>query len=174
MPPWFLEEHPEVKDDMIGYFSLEFGLHESLPLYSGGLGILAGDHCKAASDIGLPFLIDYLNTWERNIGQLDNAMITRYEDLRSDTAETLKKITVLMGESFNDEEIAEAVSFGSFDNLRKLETSGFFRRGGMRLHPGHDDPYAGQRKFIETPNGKKQPSERHKGGGRHRPGAADG
>jgi hypothetical protein len=90
------------------------------------------------SDIGLPFLIDYLNTWERNIGELDNAMIVRYEDLRSDTAETLKKITVLMGESFSDGEIAEAVSFGSFDNLRKLETSGFFRRGGMRLHNAND------------------------------------
>ncbi|MDX8394496.1 MAG: alpha-glucan family phosphorylase [Mariprofundales bacterium] len=39
----------------IAYFSAEFGLHESLPIYSGGLGILAGDHCKSASDLGLPF-----------------------------------------------------------------------------------------------------------------------
>ncbi len=39
----------------IAYFSAEFGLHESIPEYSGGLGILAGDHCKAASDLGLPF-----------------------------------------------------------------------------------------------------------------------
>ncbi|MBO6574239.1 MAG: alpha-glucan family phosphorylase [Rhodothermales bacterium] len=38
------------------YFCMEFGLHESLPLYSGGLGILAGDHVKAASDVGLPFV----------------------------------------------------------------------------------------------------------------------
>ena len=90
------------------------------------------------SDIGLPFLIDYLNTWKRNIGDLENAMIVRYEDLRSDTAETLKKVTVLMGEDFSDDEIAEAVSFGSFDNLRKLETSGFFRRGGMRLVNAND------------------------------------
>ena len=90
------------------------------------------------SDIGLPFLIDYLNTWERNIGELENAMMVRYEDLRSDTAETLKKVTVLMGEDFGDDEIAEAVSFGSFDNLRKLETSGFFRRGGMRLVNAND------------------------------------
>lgn len=37
------------------YFCMEYGLHESLPLYAGGLGILAGDHCKAASDLGLPF-----------------------------------------------------------------------------------------------------------------------
>ncbi|MQY50549.1 alpha-glucan family phosphorylase [Rhodocyclus gracilis] len=43
-------------DDIIAYFCAEFGLHESLPIYSGGLGILAGDHCKAASDMGLPFV----------------------------------------------------------------------------------------------------------------------
>ncbi|MDY6941670.1 MAG: alpha-glucan family phosphorylase [Pseudomonadota bacterium] len=42
--------------DLIAYFCAEFGLHESLPVYSGGLGILAGDHCKAASDLGLPFV----------------------------------------------------------------------------------------------------------------------
>ncbi len=42
--------------DLIAYFSAEFGLHESLPIYSGGLGILAGDYCKAASDLGIPFL----------------------------------------------------------------------------------------------------------------------
>src|SRR3990172_12307069 len=43
-------------DDLIAYFCFEFGLHESFPIYSGGLGILAGDHCKAASDLGLPFV----------------------------------------------------------------------------------------------------------------------
>jgi len=44
------------EQDLIAYFCLEFGLHESFPIYSGGLGILAGDHCKAASDVGLPFV----------------------------------------------------------------------------------------------------------------------
>jgi starch phosphorylase len=43
-------------DDLIAYFCAEFGFHESLPIYSGGLGILAGDHCKAASDARLPFV----------------------------------------------------------------------------------------------------------------------
>src|SRR5437899_3176188 len=43
-------------DDLIAYFCAEFGFHESLPIYSGGLGILAGDHCKAASDMRLPFI----------------------------------------------------------------------------------------------------------------------
>ena len=43
-------------DFQIAYFSMEFGLHESLPIYSGGLGILSGDHLKAASDMGLPLI----------------------------------------------------------------------------------------------------------------------
>ncbi|WP_265946653.1 alpha-glucan family phosphorylase [Dechloromonas sp. A34] len=47
---------PFKEDDLIAYFCAEFGFHESLPIYSGGLGILAGDHCKAASDLGLPFI----------------------------------------------------------------------------------------------------------------------
>ena len=42
--------------DQVAYFCFEFGFHESLPIYSGGLGILAGDHCKAASDLHLPFV----------------------------------------------------------------------------------------------------------------------
>jgi starch phosphorylase len=42
--------------DLVAYFCMEYGLHESLRLYSGGLGVLAGDHCKAASDLGLPFV----------------------------------------------------------------------------------------------------------------------
>ena len=40
----------------VGYFSAEFGLHESLPIYSGGLGVLAGDHIKSASDLGIPLV----------------------------------------------------------------------------------------------------------------------
>lgn len=44
------------ENSVIAYFCAEFGLHESLPIYSGGLGILAGDHCKTASDLNLPFV----------------------------------------------------------------------------------------------------------------------
>lgn len=43
-------------EDLVAYFCAEFGFHESFPIYSGGLGILAGDHCKTASDIRLPFV----------------------------------------------------------------------------------------------------------------------
>src|SRR5438094_1117911 len=53
---WFKQAHSDKKDMCIGYFSAEFGLHESLPIYSGGLGVLAGDHLKSASEIGLPLV----------------------------------------------------------------------------------------------------------------------
>jgi starch phosphorylase len=52
-PSWFHEVHPESPLTM-AYFSMEFGLSEALPLYSGGLGILAGDYMKTASDLGIP------------------------------------------------------------------------------------------------------------------------
>ena len=47
---------PFREGDLVAYFCAEFGFHESFPIYSGGLGILAGDHCKAASDLRLPFI----------------------------------------------------------------------------------------------------------------------
>jgi len=53
---WFSHTYPELANRTIAYFSAEFGLHESLPIYSGGLGILSGDHCKEASDLGLPLV----------------------------------------------------------------------------------------------------------------------
>ena len=53
---WYARHHARSADRCIAYFSAEFGLHESLPIYSGGLGILSGDHCKTASDLGLPFV----------------------------------------------------------------------------------------------------------------------
>ncbi len=51
-----IEEIVDPRHDLVAYFCAEFGFHESLPIYSGGLGILAGDHCKAASDLSLPFV----------------------------------------------------------------------------------------------------------------------
>jgi starch phosphorylase len=52
---WAAGESPKLEAP-VAYFSAEFGLHESLPVYSGGLGILAGDHVKSASDLGLPLV----------------------------------------------------------------------------------------------------------------------
>ncbi|MBO5478991.1 MAG: alpha-glucan family phosphorylase [Clostridia bacterium] len=53
---WFSKKYPNNKNDLIAYFSAEYGLDEIVPIYSGGLGILSGDHLKSASDLGLPFV----------------------------------------------------------------------------------------------------------------------
>jgi hypothetical protein len=90
------------------------------------------------SDIGLSFLVDYLNTWERNISQLEKGLMIRYEDLRSKPTETLAKVVALMGDSFTAQEIDEAVNFGSFDNLKQLESKGFFKQGGLTLRNPND------------------------------------
>ena len=53
---WFKRNHPDKLNHPIAYFSSEFGLHETLPIYAGGLGVLSGDHIKEASDLGLPLI----------------------------------------------------------------------------------------------------------------------
>jgi hypothetical protein len=85
------------------------------------------------SDIGLPSLIEYQNTWARNVQALEQGMLVRYEDLRAEPVPTLQKVMQLMGEQFSDAEICAAVEWGSFENLQKLETSGTFSQGGMKL-----------------------------------------
>src|SRR5689334_18714710 len=53
---WYANSYPDIVHRPIAYFCAEFGLHNSVPIYSGGLGVLAGDHCKAASDLGVPLV----------------------------------------------------------------------------------------------------------------------
>ncbi len=53
---WFQRRFPDHEDNRVAYFSMEYGLHQSLAIYSGGLGVLSGDHCKSASDLGIPFV----------------------------------------------------------------------------------------------------------------------
>ncbi|MDZ7344195.1 MAG: DUF3417 domain-containing protein, partial [candidate division KSB1 bacterium] len=53
---WYKRSHRRYQNIPVAYFSAEFGFHECLPVYCGGLGVLAGDHTKSASDLGLPFI----------------------------------------------------------------------------------------------------------------------
>jgi glycogen phosphorylase len=53
---WWARTYPSLPNRPIAYFSAEFALHQSLPIYAGGLGVLAGDHCKEASDLGIPIV----------------------------------------------------------------------------------------------------------------------
>jgi glycogen phosphorylase len=60
---WFTHTYPDHVNQPIAYFSTEFGLHETMPIYAGGLGVLSGDHIKGASDLGLPMVsIGFLYT----------------------------------------------------------------------------------------------------------------
>ena len=81
---WFSKKYTENKNDLIAYFSAEYGLDEILPIYSGGLGILSGDHLKSASDLGLPFVAvgllykkGYFHQKINNLGIQE----THYEDI---------------------------------------------------------------------------------------------
>lgn len=80
-PRWFNTHHGDGALRSIAYFSMEFGLSESLPIYSGGLGLLAGDHLKAAHDLGVPLTgvgLLYQNGYFRQAIDKDGAQIAYY------------------------------------------------------------------------------------------------
>jgi starch phosphorylase len=61
---WYANTYPALLNEQIAYFSFEFGLHESLMVYAGGLGVLSGDHLKEASDLGIPLVgVGFLYTY---------------------------------------------------------------------------------------------------------------
>jgi len=78
---WFGQEHADLKGELIAYFSMEFGLHECVPVYSGGLGVLAGDTLKTASDLGIPMVgvgIAYAEGYFRQVLNEDGWQMERY------------------------------------------------------------------------------------------------
>ena len=85
-PGWFQTEHAG-NQMRLAYFSLEFGLGESLPIYSGGLGVLAGDHLKSASDLGLPVVavgLLYRQGYFRQVLNPDGWQLELYPELNPD------------------------------------------------------------------------------------------
>jgi starch phosphorylase len=89
---WFSQTYPDLADRTIAYFSAEFGLSEALPIYSGGLGLLSGDHCKEASDLGLPFVgvgILYAEGYFQQRIARDGMQEAVYERLRFSAAPVL-------------------------------------------------------------------------------------
>jgi len=90
------------------------------------------------SEIGLLHLIEFLNGWERRLADHPHALTIRYEDLRSEPHQTLRAVLETIDEHFSDEEIEDAVQFGSFDHLRALESKGHFKQGGLTLRNAND------------------------------------
>jgi starch phosphorylase len=95
-PTWFQKFCGNPADVIIAYFSAEFGLHECLPIYAGGLGILAGDHLKSASDLGIPIVgvgLMYQKGYFRQSLNIDGWQQEKYEenDLFNMPAELVRK-----------------------------------------------------------------------------------
>ena len=85
---WFSETHGRLAGGPIAYFSMEFGLHASVPIYSGGLGVLAGDHLKASSDLGAPLVavgFYYRNGYFRQYLNSDGWQQEMYPEVAPDT-----------------------------------------------------------------------------------------
>ncbi|MEI6092678.1 MAG: alpha-glucan family phosphorylase [bacterium] len=105
---WFDTHSPESMQKVFAYFSAEFGLTETIPIYSGGLGILAGDHMKSTSDLGVPlcgvgllytegYFRQYLNSdgWQQETYQ-KNDFFTMPIDLMRDKEGNARKISIEM------------------------------------------------------------------------------
>lgn len=103
---WFdgLPRQSKPRHTLVAYFSAEFALHESLPLYAGGLGVLAGDHLKAASDLGIPLVgvgLFYRNGYYRQRFLPDGSTAVAYDHLNPALAgliDTRKSISVPVGD----------------------------------------------------------------------------
>ena len=86
---WFIRNHPDKLNETLAYLCAEFAVHTSVPIYSGGLGLLAGDTCKEASDLGIPFVAIgtfYPEGYFKQRIALDGSQETHYS--RTDTAKT--------------------------------------------------------------------------------------
>ena len=105
---WFSKTYPENKNDLIAYFSAEYGLDEILPIYSGGLGILSGDHLKSSSDLGLPLVavgLLYKNGYFHQKINKNGMQESEYHDI------DLNNLPILPVKKENGEDLIISVKF---------------------------------------------------------------
>lgn len=90
-------------------------------------------------DAGVPRIVEYFNGWARAIPELSTVLVIRYEDMRSDPAATLQQIFDFTGSPITDQQVAEAVEFAAYDNMKKMEQERHFKASGARVKPGDKD-----------------------------------
>jgi len=83
-------------------------------------------------DVGLANMIRFLNGWNERLALVPNSHRTSYEEMRADPARVLGRVLDLLGEPHDEAQLRDAVEFGAFDNLQKLEDERRFRHGGMQ------------------------------------------
>ena len=106
---WFKKKYPDNDKDLIAYFSAEYGLDEILPIYSGGLGILSGDHLKSASDLGLPFVavgLLYKNGYFHQVINQDGSQSSEYKNI------DLYSLPIFPVKTENGDDLITYVRFG--------------------------------------------------------------
>ena len=84
-------------------------------------------------DAGLPKIIDFMNAWSRELPELKDFLLVRYEDLRADTVGQLRNVLNFMGQNATDAELRDCVEFASIENMRQLETKQVFWLAGSRM-----------------------------------------
>ncbi len=92
---------------------------------------------------GLPKIIDFLNGWAEEIPRIKDVLVVRYEDMRAEPEQTLKKILDFTGTPGSESQVKEAVAFAAYENMKKLEQKKAFWLSGSRLVPrDHKNPHS--------------------------------
>lgn len=87
-------------------------------------------------DAGVPRIVDYFNGWARAIPELKDVLIVRYEDMRAEPERILAQILGFTGMPVTPAEVTAAVQFASYDNMKKMEKTRYFKGSGARVKPG--------------------------------------
>jgi hypothetical protein len=90
-------------------------------------------------DAGIPRIIEFFNDWAKALSEQHTILLIRYEDMRTDPQEVMKRVVEFVGESSEGDEIQQAVEFAAYENMKKLEKKQFFRNSGVRVKPGDKD-----------------------------------
>jgi hypothetical protein len=89
--------------------------------------------------VGVPRIINYFNDWAASRGELEDLLIVRYEDMRSNPGDVLRRILDFTGTEASAAVVEEAVAFAAYDNMKKMEQEQFFKGSGARVKPGDSD-----------------------------------
>jgi hypothetical protein len=87
-------------------------------------------------EVGLPEIIAFLEMWQRELPRARDSIVVRYEDMRADPEQALRRVLAFLGTPGDDGQIRDAVAYAAYDNMRQLEQKRVFWLSGFRLRPG--------------------------------------
>jgi hypothetical protein len=88
------------------------------------------------ADVGLPEIIGFLETWERELPRARDSIVVRYEDMRADPQTALRRVQAFLGTPGTEAQIRDAVAYAAYDNMKQLEQKRVFWLSGLRMKPG--------------------------------------